>query len=82
LPIFPASEVKEFIEIERTALRPECGIDSVIGESSGFSITAEFLAWMHDYWFQRTVKVPAGAEPDERTRTLAQLGAILTNDDQ
>ena len=56
--IFPASEVTEFLEIDRTALRPECGIDSVIGDSSSLPITAEFLDRMHDYWFERTVKFP------------------------
>jgi hypothetical protein len=35
-----------------TALCPLCGIDSVLGDSSGFPITPEFLAEMHRYWFQ------------------------------
>ena len=34
-----------------TALCPYCGIDSVIGESSGFPITKEFLKEMQEYWF-------------------------------
>ncbi|MDO4562919.1 MAG: cytoplasmic protein [Clostridia bacterium] len=34
-----------------TALCPYCGIDSVIGESSGYPITEEFLAAMKKKWF-------------------------------
>jgi hypothetical protein len=56
--IFPPSQVTEFLEMERTALCPECGIDSVIGDASGFAITAEFLERMHDYWFERIVPFP------------------------
>lgn len=36
----------------KTALCPYCGIDSVIGESSGYPITKEFLEKMKDYWFK------------------------------
>ena len=38
-------------DAEGTALCPYCGVDSVIGESSGFPITSEFLAQMRQYWF-------------------------------
>ena len=38
---------------EGTALCPYCGVDSVIGESSGFPITSEFLAQMRQYWFDK-----------------------------
>ncbi len=34
-----------------TACCPYCCIDSVIGESSGYEITEEFLLAMEDYWF-------------------------------
>jgi len=34
-----------------TALCPFCGIDSIIGESSGYPITESFLKEMYDYWF-------------------------------
>jgi hypothetical protein len=30
---------------------PRCGIDSVLGDRSGFPISAEFLGEMHRYWF-------------------------------
>lgn len=35
----------------RTAQCPSCGIDSVIGDASGYPITKEFLAEMEDIWF-------------------------------
>ncbi len=35
-----------------TAICPYCGIDSIIGESSGYPITKEFLQIMHDYWIE------------------------------
>ena len=33
------------------AICPYCGIDSVIGEHSGYPITREFLEQMRQYWF-------------------------------
>jgi hypothetical protein len=32
-----------------TALCPKCGIDSVIGSESGYSVTEEFLRTMNEY---------------------------------
>jgi len=57
LAIFDSSEIIEWIEhpnpcdYKGTALCPKCGIDSVIGESSGYPITPEFLKAMNDKWF-------------------------------
>ena len=34
-----------------TAICPFCGIDSVIGDRSGYPITPKFLSAMHSYWF-------------------------------
>src|SRR5436189_5299614 len=31
----------------QTALCPECGIDSVIGDKAGFDLTPQFLSTMH-----------------------------------
>ena len=41
----------EINDVGQTALCPECGIDSVIGNASGYSLTPEFLRQMHDHWF-------------------------------
>ena len=50
--IFEPSEIENWLnEASGTAICPYCGIDSVIGESSGFPITKEFLNKMRDYWF-------------------------------
>ena len=35
-----------------TALCPQCGVDSVIGSSSGYPITTEFLGAMQRRWFE------------------------------
>ncbi len=36
-----------------TAFCPFCGVDSVIGESSGYPITKEFLEKMKEWWFKQ-----------------------------
>ncbi len=55
LRIFSPSEILEWIEDESgTAICPYCGIDSIIGESSGYQITEEFLGKMNKYWFNVT----------------------------
>ncbi len=52
LSIFTPNEINEWIIADNpcdkrgTATCPHCGIDSVIGESSGFPITGEFLLAM------------------------------------
>ena len=50
--MFEPREIREWVkDISGTALCPYCGIDSVIGESSGYPITKEFLTQMKQYWF-------------------------------
>ncbi len=52
LAIFNPNEIKEWVEDKsETALCPYCGIDAVMGESSGFAITKDFLKEMKEYWF-------------------------------
>ncbi len=53
LKIFSPTEITEWWDDEDTAVCPYCGIDSVIGESSGFPITRTFLKGMHEEWFQQ-----------------------------
>lgn len=52
--IFSPDKIKEYIyadnEANGTAVCPYCGIDSVIGESSGYPITDDFLASMSRFW--------------------------------
>lgn len=57
LKIFDPAEIDEWIFADNpcdkrgTAICPHCGIDSVIGESSGLPITEEFLREMNEEWF-------------------------------
>jgi hypothetical protein len=51
MKIFNPKEIDFWLEDEETAICPYCGIDSIIGESSGFPVTIEFLTEMHKYWF-------------------------------
>lgn len=57
--IFSPSEIEHCLIADNdcdrggTALCPYCGMDSVIGASSGYPITPEFLAQMRRYWFGR-----------------------------
>ena len=57
LTIFSPEEIVEWLigdnDADRlgTAICPHCGVDSVIGESSGYPITKEFLKKMYAYWF-------------------------------
>lgn len=51
LHIFPPTEIEEWTDDDDTALCPNCSIDSVIGDASGYEISREFLKKMMDYWF-------------------------------
>lgn len=53
---FPPSEILDWIDADlngvgQTALCPKCGIDSVIGDKSGFDVSDRFLATMNAHWF-------------------------------
>ena len=58
LRIYSPSEIKEWLVEETaidwrgTAICPYCDVDSVIGESSGYPITREFMEEMHQVWFE------------------------------
>ena len=56
LDIYPPNSITEWVDeneqgIGTTAICPRCGIDSVIGDKSGYPITREFLESMHQIWF-------------------------------
>lgn len=57
LGIFNPSEIKEWViddnDCDRrgTAICPHCGVDAIIGKSSGYPITTEFLSEMRKIWF-------------------------------
>jgi hypothetical protein len=55
--IFEPSQIEDWCdptdddEAGTTAICPFCGIDSVIGDRSGYPITAQFLSAMKSHWF-------------------------------
>ena len=52
LKILNPSEITGWLNDEEyTAICPYCGIDSIIGASSGYPITISFLEEMQEYWF-------------------------------
>lgn len=53
LSVFNPTDIEMWInDIGGTAICPYCGIDSVIGESSGYPIEKDFLLKMKKYWFE------------------------------
>jgi hypothetical protein len=52
---FAADEISEWIDRDTTALCPRCGIDSVLSVTG--QADKEFLRQMHEYWFERTVRL-------------------------
>lgn len=51
LAIFNPNEIDDWIDNNDTAICPYCGIDSIIGEYTGYPITKEFLKQMNEFWF-------------------------------
>ena len=49
--IFYAKDIEIWVDNEQTAMCPHCGIDSVICESSGYTIDEAFLKSMNEHWF-------------------------------
>ncbi|MDJ0447905.1 cytoplasmic protein [Methylocystis sp. JR02] len=61
LAVFSPSEIADWIDDGETALCPRCGIDSVVGENSGFPIAdSDFLAAMKARWFEAAVTIRSG----------------------
>ncbi|MGI9018940.1 MAG: cytoplasmic protein [Euzebya sp.] len=51
---FPPDHIVEWVDDDQTALCPECGVDSVIGDQAGFPLTASFLQKMNAHWFSNS----------------------------
>jgi len=52
LKVFSPADIQAWItDVKGTAICPHCGIDSVIGESSGCPIDVAFLKEMRAVWF-------------------------------
>ena len=57
---FKPEEILDWVDedangVGRTALCPRCGIDAVLGSSSGLTIDSVLLKRMHAYWFERSI---------------------------
>ncbi|GLH76699.1 hypothetical protein SSBR45G_16070 [Bradyrhizobium sp. SSBR45G] len=66
--IFVVPLIVDWIHEDDTARCPFCGIDSVLGDASGFPITAAFLREMRGAWFglnprQSGTSAGPGVEP-------------------
>ncbi|WP_246369395.1 cytoplasmic protein [Listeria rustica] len=51
LELFAPSEITDWLEIEDTALCPNCMIDAILPESNLLPLSREFLNEMHQEWF-------------------------------
>ena len=51
LAMFPPSSISDWCDEETTALCPQCGVDSVIGDASGFPVGDDLLQRMKRHWF-------------------------------
>jgi hypothetical protein len=49
--LFGFDDITKWIDANQTALCPRCGIDAVLGSSSGHIINDAFLRRMHMHWF-------------------------------
>jgi hypothetical protein len=48
---FSTGSIEYWTDEDQTAICPLCGIDSVLGDASGFSVQTDFLSQMRKYWF-------------------------------
>jgi hypothetical protein len=56
LSVYPPSDIQEWVDEDEagrgaTAICPKCGIDSVLGDKSGYPIIDVFLKSMKTLWF-------------------------------
>lgn len=51
MEIFRPFQINFWIDNNDTAICPYCGIDSVIGDYSGYPVTKDFLKAMNKRWF-------------------------------
>lgn len=47
---FPPEQIVDWTDDGDTALCPQCGIDTVIGDRSGFPVSRAFLSSMRAHW--------------------------------
>lgn len=53
LETYPPAAIEEWTDRGTTAICPKCGIDAVIGSSSGVPLSEDFLGLMRSRWFDQ-----------------------------
>ena len=53
---FPPTLISAWIDADKTALCPSCGVDAVIGSASSHRLDEGFLRKMHLHWFGSKMK--------------------------
>lgn len=48
---FNPTAIQHWVDGDKTAICPNCYVDAVIGDKSGYPLTLDFLLKMHTYWF-------------------------------
>jgi len=51
LEIYHPNEIVDWTDNGQCAICPKCGNESVIGSTSGYPLTRDFLKEMHKHWF-------------------------------
>jgi hypothetical protein len=51
LAIFDPSTIRSWVDTGQTAVCPKCGMDSVLGDASGFALTDELLGALQQQYF-------------------------------
>ncbi|MPM70559.1 hypothetical protein SDC9_117514 [bioreactor metagenome] len=52
LNIFKPEEINSWMDEGRTAKCPQCDMDSVLGDLSGYEINYQTLQVLNEYWFE------------------------------
>ena len=47
-----SSQITKWVDDGETATCPRCGIDSMIGDASGYEMTGPLMEEMHTFWFE------------------------------
>lgn len=55
--VYSVNEVTEFLEDEKTAFCPKCGVDSVLPDNAGYDFDQQTLIELHNYWFEKTASL-------------------------
>lgn len=54
LKIYPKEEVITFTDMGKTGVCPHCLVDTIVGDSCGFTLNEEILTKAKKYWFDQT----------------------------